>query len=249
VKIARFAQEGQPPRYGIIDGDEIVALKGDPMFTGFETLDERIAVTDVAFLAPVIPRSKVLGFAPGTPDEDDPDGAVEPVMYLEPNTAVGGPGDSVKVPDGIGTIEAFGCLAIIIGSIAKNVRSGDAAQVVFGYTVANDVTATDLARADQQWARAKSFDTFTPLGPVIETDLDADTVEIIVDVDGDEKRRGTLATDIDAAIVFASEVTTLLPGDVILIPLVDGVELDDGVTVEVTIPSIGTLRSDIRAVS
>ncbi|MDM4762157.1 fumarylacetoacetate hydrolase family protein [Galbitalea sp. SE-J8] len=247
MKVARFVQEGQPPRYGIIDGDELVVLKGDPLFAGFDTLDERVPLADASLVAPVIPRSKLIGFVPGVPDEDDPDAAVDPVMYLEPNTAVVGPGDSVRVPDGIGTVEAFGALAIVIGSLARDVRPGDAAQVVFGYTVANDVTATDLARADGQWARAKSYDSFTPLGPVIETELDSETVEVIVDIDGDEKRRGTLSTDIATAIEQASAVATLLPGDVILIPLLDGVELDEGVTVEVTIPTIGTLRSDIRA--
>lgn len=246
MKIARFSTEGSQPRFGIVDGDELVVLAGDPMYLGFETVDERVPLVDATLLAPVIPRSKVVGLMPGVPDEDDPDGDVEPVLYLKPNTTVVGPGDSVTVPDGVGTVEVFGALAIVIGSIAKAVRPGDAAQVVFGYTLLSDVTATDLARADGQWARAKGFDSFGPMGPLIETDIDSDTVEIIVDVDGDEKRRGTLALQVGAAVEFASDVFTLLPGDVVILPLVEGVEVDDGNTVEVTIAGIGTLRSDIR---
>ncbi|MFT4124213.1 MAG: fumarylacetoacetate hydrolase family protein [Microbacteriaceae bacterium] len=310
MKVARFVQEGGQPRFGILDGDEIVPLAGDPMFAGYETLNERIPLVDVDYLAPVIPRSKAVGFVPAVADPDavDPDAVgpdavwpgvvgpgvgrrgaagpaaegpgaagrpgsdpvtshpaavgpaaaaaaapgsadepAEPILYLEPNTAVVGPGDSIRVPDGIGTVQAFGALAIVIGALARDVRPDDAAQVVFGYTVANDVTATDLAAADGQWARAKSYDSFLPLGPVIETELDADAVEIIIDIDGDERRRGTLAADVRTAVAQASAVMTLLPGDVILIPLLAGVELDEGVTVEVTIPAIGTLRSDVRA--
>jgi 2-keto-4-pentenoate hydratase/2-oxohepta-3-ene-1,7-dioic acid hydratase in catechol pathway len=232
------------PRFGILDGDELVVLSGDPMYLGYETLDERVPLADATLLAPVIPRSKIVGLV--ARDNDDEDGVSEPIVYLKPNTTVVGPGDSVKVPDGIGTVKAFGALAIVIGSIAKSVQPGDGAQVVFGYTVANDVTATDLMVADGQWARAKGYDSFAPLGPYIETELDTDTVEIIVDVDGDERMRGTIATQVAAAVEAASDIFTLLPGDLLLLPLVDGVELDDGVTVEVTIPPIGTLRSDIR---
>jgi 2-keto-4-pentenoate hydratase/2-oxohepta-3-ene-1,7-dioic acid hydratase in catechol pathway len=244
MKIARFSTDGSDPRYGILDGDELVVLTGDPLYLGFETTDDRIPLTDATLLAPVIPRSKVIGILPGATDEDE---EAEPIAYLKPNTTVTGPDSPVKVPDGVGTIEAFGALAIVIGSIAKSVRPGDAAQVVFGYTVANDITATDLAKADGQWTRAKGYDTFAPLGPYIETDIDADTVEIIVDVDGDEKRRGTIAQQVGAAVEFASDIFTLLPGDVILLPLVEGVEVDEGDTVEVTIAAIGTLRSDIRS--
>jgi 2-keto-4-pentenoate hydratase/2-oxohepta-3-ene-1,7-dioic acid hydratase in catechol pathway len=148
-------------------------------------------------------------------------------------------------------VEHEGELAIVIGRIAKNVLAKDYADFIFGYTVANDVTARDLQKADGQWARAKGFDTFCPLGPVIETEFDVDAATLRTRVNGQLRQDGRLSDlvhDIPAIVEYASSVWTLLPGDVILTGTPAGVgPLRDGDTVEIEISGIGTLSNPVRA--
>jgi len=252
MKIARFSTGGDP-RFGIVDGDDLVVLKGDPMFLGFETLDERVPLADVKLLAPVIPRSKVVAIGKNYRDhaaEMGGEAPAEPLLFLKPNTSVIGPGDSIVIPKQSSQVDHEGELAIVIGSIAKNVAEADAASVIFGYTVANDVTARDLQKTDGQWARAKGFDTFCPLGPVIETEFDPTGKKIEVRV-GDEVRQSGVLDDmvhsIAAIVAYASSVFTLLPGDVILTGTPAGVgPILSGEIVEVEIEGIGVLPNPVR---
>ena len=162
MKVARFSS-GTGARYGIIDGDEIVVLTGDPMFNGFETTDERLPLSEIKMLAPVIPRSKVVAIGRNYAEHAKELGnetPTEPMMFLKPNTSVVGPGDAIMLPPQSEHVSFEGELAVVIGSIAKNVAEADADSVIFGYTIANDVTARDLQKKDGQWSRAKGFDTF-----------------------------------------------------------------------------------------
>jgi len=252
MKIARFSTGGDP-RFGIVDGDDLVVLKGDPMFLGFETLDERVPLTDVKLLAPVIPRSKVVAVGKNYRDhaaEMGGEAPAEPLLFLKPNTSVIGPGDSIVIPKQSSQVDHEGELAIVIGSIAKNVAEADAASVIFGYTVANDVTARDLQKIDGQWARAKGFDTFCPLGPVIETEFDPAGKKIEVRVGGEVRQSGVLddmVHSISAIVAYASSVFTLLPGDVILTGTPAGVgPILSGEIVEVEIEGIGVLPNPVR---
>ena len=252
MKIARFSTGGDP-RFGIVDGDDLVVLKGDPMFLGFETLDERVPLADVKLLAPVIPRSKVVAIGKNYRDhaaEMGGEAPAEPLLFLKPNTSVIGPGDSIVIPKQSSQVDHEGELAIVIGSIAKNVAEADAASVIFGYTVANDVTARDLQKADGQWARAKGFDTFCPLGPVIETEFDPAGKSIEVRVGGEVRQSGSLddmVHSIAAIVAYASSVFTLLPGDVILTGTPAGVgPILSGEIVEVEIEGIGVLPNPVR---
>jgi len=252
MKIARFSTGGDP-RFGIVDGDDLVVLKGDPMFLGFETLDERVPLADVKLLAPVIPRSKVVAIGKNYRDhaaEMGGEAPAEPLLFLKPNTSVIGPGDSIVIPKQSSQVDHEGELAIVIGSIAKNVAEADAASVIFGYTVANDVTARDLQKTDGQWARAKGFDTFCPLGPVIETEFDPTGKKIEVRVGGEVRQSGVLddmVHSIAAIVAYASSVFTLLPGDVILTGTPAGVgPILSGEIVEVEIEGIGVLPNPVR---
>jgi len=253
MKIARFSTGGDP-RYGILDGDEFVVLKGDPLFSGFDTTGERVALTDVKLLAPVIPRSKVVAVGRNYRDhaaELGNDLPVEPMLFFKPNTSVIGPGDAIILPAQSKHVDFEGELAVVIGRIAKNMREADAADVIFGFTLANDVSARDLQKRDGQWARAKGFDSFCPLGPVIETDFDVAAGSIQTRLNG-EVRQSAPFTDmvhsVAAVIAFASAAFTLLPGDVILTGTPAGVgQLADGDIVEVSAPGIGTLRNPVRA--
>ena len=252
MKIARFSNGGDP-RFGIVDGDEIVVLTGDPIFSGFDTTEERIPLADVRLLAPVIPRSKVvcigLNYAEHKADMGDV-GPATPLMFLKPNTAVVGPGDAIQLPPDVGKIVHEGELVIVIGKIAKQVKRENAADYIFGYTVGNDVSARDLMVSDGQWARAKGYDTFAPIGPVIETELDADNVEITTFVDGEQRRHGNTSQMLHSVaeiVAFASDVWTLLPGDIIMTGTPGGLGgFTAGQTVDITIEGIGTLSNPAR---
>jgi 2-keto-4-pentenoate hydratase/2-oxohepta-3-ene-1,7-dioic acid hydratase in catechol pathway len=252
MKVARFSTGGDP-RYGIVDGDEIVVLAGDPLFSGFETLDERVPLTSAKLLAPVIPRSKVVCVGLNYPEhkKDMGDGGpTTPLLFLKPNTAIIGPGDPIQLPPGVGKVVHEGELVVVIGKIAKQVKAANFADYVFGYTAGNDVSARDIMKLDGQWARAKGYDSFAPIGPFIETDLDPQNVEITTFVDGEKRRHGNtkdMLHPVAEIIAFASDVWTLLPGDIIMTGTPAGLGgFVAGQTIDITIEGIGTLSNPAR---
>ena len=253
MKIARFRHD-DAIMYGIIDDRELVVLAGDPMFSGYETTGARIPLTEATLLAPVIPRSKVVCVGKNYHDHAVEMGGVapeEPLLFLKPNTAVIGPDDAIVRPVALSErTEYEGELVGVIGRIAKNVKAENALDHVLGYTIGNDVTARDLQRKDGQWSRAKGFDTFCPLGPVIETDFDPAQATIETRVNGEVRQHAPLTDmihSVAAIIEYASAVFTLLPGDVIMTGTPAGVgTFEAGDTVEVEISGLGILRNTAR---
>jgi 2-keto-4-pentenoate hydratase/2-oxohepta-3-ene-1,7-dioic acid hydratase in catechol pathway len=255
MKVARFSH-GESISFGIVDEEEheLVVLKADPMFAGYDPTGERVPLGDAKLLAPVIPRSKVVAVGKNYRDhaaEMGGEAPAEPLLFLKPNTAVIGPGDAIVLPPESAQVEFEGELAVVIGRIARRVSEADAASVIFGYTIANDVTARDLQRSDGQWTRAKGFDTFCPLGPVIDTDIDLERGTIETSVNGERRQEGRLADmvhSIPAIVAYASNVFTLLPGDVILTGTPAGVgPIVAGDTVEVGVSGLGTLANPVRS--
>ena len=253
MRIARFSHQ-DAIRFGIVDGADLVALAGDPMFAGYETTGERVPIADVALLAPVIPRSKVVCVGRNYRDhaaELGNDVPTAPMLFFKPNTSVIGPNDAiVRLPQS-DRIDVEGELAAVIGRIAKNVRADDALDYVFGYTIGNDVTARDLQKTDGQWARAKGFDASCPLGPAIETDFDPNGSAVLTTrVNGDVTQRAPISDMIFSladVIAYASAAFTLLPGDVILTGTPSGVgPVVAGDVVEVEIEGLGILRNPVR---
>ena len=263
MRIARFAA-GDEVSYGLVGtaragsaaggGDVIAELAGHP-FGGSDAIrltGATYPLTGVRLLAPVLP-SKVIGFVPSGaerleradqgPDEDS-------VMYLKPSTAVCGPSDAIRYPAQAHRLVPEGKLAVVIGRLCRQVPPDQAAAVIFGYTCALDVTAADAAARDGQWARAKGFDTFCPLGPWIETDALAGDVTLVTSVNGDARRAGIprAAHGVAALVAAASSVMTLLPGDVLLAGGADGAlaELDSGDEVSVSIDAVGTLTNKVE---
>ncbi|MBX3311483.1 MAG: fumarylacetoacetate hydrolase family protein [Microbacteriaceae bacterium] len=249
MKIARFSDEANGPRYGLVDDDELVVLAGDPLYGGVETTGERVPLASVKLLAPVIPRSKVvcvgLNYLAHRDDMKGVEAPTNPLIFLKPNTSVIGPGEPIKIPPIEGRCVHEGELAVVIGKIAYQVKAEDAFDYVFGYTIANDVSMRDEMFKDGQWARAKGFDTFCPLGPWIETELDPANQEIQTYVDGEPRRQGNtkdMIHDVAKVIAYASDVWTLLPGDVILMGTPAGTGgFVDGQEVRIDISGIGTL--------
>jgi len=250
VKIARFST-GDDPRYGIVDDDELVVLEGDPMFHGYQTTGERVPLGDARILAPVIPRSKVVCIGMNYAAHAQTmqyDGPQNPLIFLKPNTAVIGPDEPIILPPVEGRITHEGELVVVIGAVAKRVKKENWRDVVFGYTIGNDVSARDVMFADGQWARAKGFDTFCPIGPWIETEFDpSGHNEITTRVDDEVRRHGftgDMTHKIPEIIAFVSNGLTLYPGDIICTGTPAGLGgFVDGQTVHITIEGIGTLSN------
>jgi len=253
MRIARFAHD-DAIRYGVVDESDLVVLTGDPLFAGFDTTGERVPLSAVSLLAPVIPRSKIVAIGRNYRDhaaEFGNEAPAEPLLFLKPNTSVIGPGDAIVRPVQSSRTDFEGELAVVIGRVAKNVAAESALDYVFGYTIGNDVTARDLQRADGQWARAKGFDTFCPLGPAIETDFDLDGgARVISRVNGEVRQDGPISDMVHSVpelIAYASAAFTLLPGDVILTGTPAGVgPFEAGDTLEVEITGLGVLRNTAR---
>ena len=253
MKIARFSLEDEEPVYGILDGDDYVVLQGDPLYHGITPTPRRVKADAVTLLAPVIPRSKVvcvgMNYAEHAKDMNH-DGPSNPLIFLKPNTSVIGPGAPIIIPPVEGRIVHEGELAIVIGKIAKRVPAEKWRDVVFGFTIANDISARDVMFADGQWARAKGYDTFCPLGPWIDTEIDPFNLEIETFVDGELRRKGNtkdLLHSIPEIIEFCSDVWTLLPGDVICTGTPSGLGgFVDGQTVEIRIEGLGSLSNPAK---
>lgn len=266
MRIARFTT-GEDPQFGIVTGevdqfgqpDEdsvVVALAGDPLYVGFKVLEQEHRLADVRLLSPIIPRSKIVGIGrnyAAHAAEMGTDVPEEPLMFLKPNTTVIGPGDPIFYPPQSSNVHYEGELAVVIGRICRDVPPEQATDVIFGYTVANDVTARDLQRKDVQFTRGKGFDSFCPLGPWIETDLDpqafADGRQVQTFLNGDVVQDGSTADmifDVPSLVAYVSSVMTLLPGDVILTGTPEGVgPMQVGDEVEVSIAGIGSLTNKV----
>ena len=260
-------QHGRGAAFGVVTGevDEfgqpaedsvVVALAGDPLYVGIKVLEEQYQLSDVRLLAPIIPRSKVVGIGrnyAAHAAELGNDVPAEPLMFLKPNTTVVGPGDPIYYPPQTCDLHYEGELAVVIGRICRDVPVEQATDVIFGYTIANDVTARDLQRSDVQFTRAKGFDSFCPLGPWIETDLDpqdfVDGRTVQTYLNGDVVQDGTTADmifDVPALVAHVSSVMTLLPGDVILTGTPEGVgPMQVGDEVEISIAGIGALTNTV----
>lgn len=263
MRIARFTVGSADPAFGVVDGlgpggetdDAFVAVvEGDPLYRPVRLTGERVPLADVRLLAPVIPRSKVVGIGRNYAEHAAELGhevPAEPLMFLKPNTSVIGPDDAVVLPEQSAEVHHEAELAVVIGRLCKDVPAERAAEVVFGYTCADDVTARDLQRSDGQWARAKGFDTFCPLGPWVSTVLDPSDLAVACRVNGrttQSGRTGQMIADVPALVAAVSSAFTLLPGDVILTGTPAGVgPIVAGDVVEVAIEGIGTLRHRVVA--
>ncbi len=257
MRIARFTPAtGGPASYGLVEGEAedavVVGLDGPP-FDGVRPTGERRPLHEVTLLAPVEP-SKVLAFGRNYAEharELGNDVPEIPVVFSKPSTAVVGPGADVAYPILSSNLHFEGELAVVIGRRCARVPAERVGEVVFGYTVANDLTMRDLQRTEKQWTRAKGFDGSCPLGPWVETAVDPGALTLRTTVNGETRQDGTTADmllDVAACVAWVSEAMTLLPGDVVLTGTPAGVgPLQVGDEVAVTVEGIGTLTTRIVA--
>lgn len=236
-------------RYGLADEGSITLISDEP-FAAWEP-EGVVPLPQAQLLPPVIPtkvvcvgvnyREHAREMGHSLPDE--------PIIFLKPPTAVTGPHGQVRVPDGLDSVDYEAELAAVIGRRTHRVSPAEAQRSILGYTCANDVTARPLQRKDGQWTRAKGFDTFCPLGPWIETDVDPRDLVVESYVNGELRQRGRTSDmlfDVFTLVSFVSHVMTLLPGDVVLTGTPAGVgPMRPGDVVEVRISGIGSLVNHV----
>jgi 2-keto-4-pentenoate hydratase/2-oxohepta-3-ene-1,7-dioic acid hydratase in catechol pathway len=251
MRVARFSLNGEP-KFGIVDGPELAVLNGHPLVAGYDTTGERVPIKDVKLLAPSIPSKVVcvgLNYADHVGEVAGAAASAEPTLFLKPSSSIVGPGDAIVLPTQSEKVDLEVELTIVMGQIAKNVSEKDALNYVWGFTVANDVTARDLQHSDQQWARSKSFDSFCPIGPWIETEFVPDGQELSSRINGETKQASTIdhmLHNVPKLISYISHNMTLLPGDVILTGTPAGItQIVSGDIVECEIEGIGTLVNPV----
>jgi 2-keto-4-pentenoate hydratase/2-oxohepta-3-ene-1,7-dioic acid hydratase in catechol pathway len=249
VRLVRF-RHGDRIATGSLDGEFVRPLKGtfftDPIPTG-----EEVPLASVRLLAPVIPSKLVCVGRNYVEHAEEMGGEVpeEPLIFMKPSTAVIGPGDDIPRPTWVGRVDHEGELAVVIGRITRDVKADEAGRYILGYTCGNDVTARDLQARDGQWTRAKGFDGFCPLGPWVETEIEASDLAVECRVNGDTRqaaRTSQLTFGPGELIEYISRVMTLLPGDVIMTGTPAGVgPIETGHRVEVEIEGIGILENGV----
>ena len=260
MRVVRFTPSpdaglGNDPLFGILeDDDQITIISGDPIYHGIQKTAAKVELAKVRLLAPVIPRSKIVCVGKNYSDHAAEMGSEvpsEPIIFLKPNTSVIGPGDTIVWPAMAPTIDYEAELAIVIGRVCKEVPKERVKDVIFGYTLANDVTTRELQKRDGQWTRAKSFDTFCPLGPWIETEFVPGTQRISLTVNGEIKQDASISQmmfGIEDIVHFVTQVMTLLPGDVIITGTPAGIgPLPEKSTVTVSIEGLGELTNKVSA--
>jgi len=247
----RFVHRGQQ-KYGVLlDGTIVEAEAVSP--TEYRPSDRAVDPAEIEWLPPVTP-SKIVAVGANYHSHAEEMGRPlppEPMLFLKPSTATIGHEGEIVYPAQSERVDFEGELAVVVGRHAHNVSLGDAPQHVLGYTVLNDVTARDLQARDIQFTRAKSFDTFCPLGPYLVTELDPGDLRITTRLNGRVMQQGTTA-DLEHGVYelvsYISQVMTLLPGDVIATGTPRGVgPMQIGDTVEVEIDGIGLLRNRVVA--
>jgi 2-keto-4-pentenoate hydratase/2-oxohepta-3-ene-1,7-dioic acid hydratase in catechol pathway len=249
MRIARFNLNGEV-RFGVVEDSNINLLVTNP-FESLSLSGESVPLSSVKLLAPVTPSKVVcigMNYAAHAAEinQDVPD---EPLMFFKPVSAIIGPGDEIVLPHQSDQVELEVELAVVIGKRAKNIEPNEVSDFILGYTVGNDVTARDLQFTDLQWARAKGFDTFCPLGPWIETDFDSSNVHISSRINAEVRQNSKTSDmifDIPTLVSFVSQNLTLYPGDVILTGSPAGISrIDHGDSVECEIEGIGVLHNQV----
>lgn len=249
MKLVRF-QEGATALYGVLEQDVIRVIEGD-VFGTHRVTERVVPVAGVRLLAPCMP-SKAVCVGLNYHDharEMKLDLPAEPLIFLKPSSSLLGPDGAIEYPTISENLHFEAELAVVIKKQAKKISAATAADYILGYTCANDVTARDLQKKDGQWTRGKSFDTFLPLGPCIETELDPGNAAVRLYLNGKVKQAsntGNLIFKVPDLIAFISQVMTLFPGDVILTGTPSGVgPMEVGDTVSVEVEGIGKLSNMI----
>ena len=249
---ARYEAHGEIA-YGIVEGDNVWQITAAP-YEDYEVTDHIHAMSEVKLLAPVVPKKVVaigLNYRSHLGDRTPPS---VPEPFFKTSTSVIGPDEAVIIPrevleEGV-NVQPEAELSLVIGKRGKRISKEDALSYVLGYTCGNDISARTWQQKDLQWWRAKSCDTFTPLGPVIVTDLDPSNLHLIGRTNGvvvQDQVTSDLLYDVPTIIEFVSRVVTLEPGDVIMTGTPGApADIHDGDIMEIEVEGIGILRNPVK---
>ncbi len=250
MKICRY-KIGSEIEFGILEGEEIIVLDGEP-FGGIKETKTRRRADEVTLLSPTNP-SKVVAVGLNYQEHIDEAGMQRPdapVLFMKPSTSVIGPSEPIIYPQSAARVDYEAELAIVIGKKCKNITADEAASHILGFTCLNDVTERFMQGMDGQWTRAKSFDTFCPVGPHVATDIDPKGLKVDAFLNDEQKQAGNtgmLIFSVEELVSFISGVMTLLPGDIIATGTPSGVgPMEPGDTVEIRIESIGSLINPVK---
>jgi 2-keto-4-pentenoate hydratase/2-oxohepta-3-ene-1,7-dioic acid hydratase in catechol pathway len=250
MKICRCLLAGCP-HWGVIEG-EAITLLASPPYERIEPTGEQVPLAGTKLLAPADP-AKILGIGlnyRAHAAELKKPLPIRPLLFLKPPTSIVGPDEPILLPSESAQVDHEAELALVISRRARKVTPAQARDCILGYTCFNDVTARDIQRAEVQYTRAKGFDTFAPVGPVIETEIDPRKVLVKALVNGGVRQLGNssdMIFDVFELVAFASRGMTLLPGDVLTTGTPPGVgPLASGDMVEVEIQGIGVLRNPVQ---
>ncbi|MDI6602021.1 MAG: fumarylacetoacetate hydrolase family protein [Thermoanaerobacteraceae bacterium] len=250
MKIGRF-MEMDKIFYGVVEGESVYSIEGD-IFSKYHKTDTKRQLKNLKILTPiVITKAVCVGVNYKSHSEEmNHQLPSDPLLFIKPSSAVINPEEEIVRPAQSTRVDYEGELAVVIGKRAKDVDLKDVDDYILGYTCGNDVTARDLQQKDGQWTRAKSFDTFLPFGPFIETDLDPDDLSLRTYLNGkvvQESRTSNLIFKAKELVSFISHCMTLYPGDIIMTGTPSGIgPMGSGDVVEVEIEGIGILRNRVK---
>jgi 2-keto-4-pentenoate hydratase/2-oxohepta-3-ene-1,7-dioic acid hydratase in catechol pathway len=249
MRACRYRRAGVE-RYGLVEGDQVRPLGAAPWAGGLPD-GPAVPLAGVELLAPVEP-SKIVCVGKNFvahARELGQDVPPVPLLFLKPPSAVIGPQEPIRCPEASREVHHEAELAVVMARPLYRATATEARLAVFGYTCLNDVTARDIQREEKHFTRSKGFDTFCPVGPVVETSIDPLEVSVVCRVNGAERQRGStrdMVTDTFALLAFISQVMTLLPGDVVSTGTPEGVgPIRRGDWVEVEVSGIGVLRNPV----
>jgi 2-keto-4-pentenoate hydratase/2-oxohepta-3-ene-1,7-dioic acid hydratase in catechol pathway len=249
MKLARYLYDGHI-RFGVVEGETIHELLLTP-FSGLERQGRSYGLDDVELLPPAYPQ-KIIAVGLNYRDHAEEVGMPipeEPMLFMKPPSSLLPHGGSIVYPSMSERVDYEAELAVVVKTQCRRVPLQEAPTHILGYTCANDITARDLQMKDGQWTRAKGFDTFCPLGPFIETDVDLGELVVELHLNGETRQSSAVSNLIFGPaelLSYLSDIMTLYPGDVIITGTPSGIgELQVGDVVEVYIEGIGTLRNNV----
>jgi 2-keto-4-pentenoate hydratase/2-oxohepta-3-ene-1,7-dioic acid hydratase in catechol pathway len=252
MRIVRFQVNDEPPKYGWLHDDQVGVIEGD-LFGKYRRRPAKTPLAEVRLLAPCQP-SKIVCVGRNYVDHARELGnevPKVPLIFLKPPSAVIAAEAAIRLPPQSSQVEHEAELVTVIGKRGRNVTAEQAKKVVFGYTVGNDVTARDLQKIDDQWTRAKGFDTFCPFGPWIDTDFDPSDAVLTCRVNGQMRQMAStrdMVFNVPTLVAYITSVMTLEPGDLIFTGTPAGVgQLRDGDSVEVEIDGLGRISNPVQA--
>ncbi len=249
MRTCRFTRQGRE-QYGVVEGAEVRALTAAPWDGGLAE-GPRHPFSEVTLLAPVRPTKVVCVGRNYRAHAKELGNEVpkEPLLFIKPSTAVVGPMEEIRIPEASKEVHHEAELAAVIGRTLTRASAVEAREAIFGWTCLNDVSARDIQRAEQHFTRAKSYDTFCPVGPFVETNLDPLDQVVICRVNGEQRQRGStrdMVVDPYALVAFISQVMTLLPGDLVSTGTPEGVgPIQRGDWVEIEVSGVGVLKNPV----